>query len=131
MIDIAALVAILIPFGALLLGAVGLGFWLGRTSRTAPYDPYRREVEYDGMFRSEKTTYEEPEVEPEEEDLPALPIDPENPPIPRTYRHQQGRPVKICHCHSRPLEDGEQVLWWPNPEVEGAFWIVCQDGARG
>jgi hypothetical protein len=63
-----------------------------------------------------------PEPEPEEA---ALPVDPDNPPFPRVYRRRPGREPRFCHCHGRELVDGETVLFWPNPDIEGAFWLVC------
>lgn len=48
----------------------------------------------------------EPEDEPEEDDAPA-----ESPTV-LTYRPQDGAEIK-CSCHQRPLEAGENILWWP------------------
>lgn len=131
MIDAAALVVIVLVCVGLTVGAVVAGFWMGRTSRTQPYDPYAKAVSpdhnrNDGMFHTE-TTYVEPEIEEvdDEEDEPALPMDPSNPPFPRTYHRRPGYPVRTCHCHGRELEDNETVLFWPNPDVDGAFWLVC------
>lgn len=59
------------------------------------------------------------------EEQASLPIDPDNPPFPRVYHRRPGRPPRFCHCHGRELQDGETVLWWPNPDVDGAFWLVC------
>jgi hypothetical protein len=64
------------------------------------------------------------------EEPPSLPIDPDNPPFPRRYTRRPGSQPKFCHCHSRQLIDGEDILFWPNPDVEGSFWIVCQEVAR-
>lgn len=52
-------------------------------------------------------------------------IDKDQPPKPMIYK-EQGHHQK-CHCHSRELVPGQKVLLWPNPQKEGAFWIICED----
>lgn len=110
-------------FGALLVMA---GFWMAYVMLrplmqrgTSMADLLR-----DAVHATDPRT-EVPEDDEEEEEQAALPMDPDNPPFPRVYHRSPGRPVRQCHCHGRDLEDNEVVLFWPNPDVQGAFWLVC------
>lgn len=130
MVDL-GIAMILVVFGALL---VCLGFWVAYVfmrplmprQGTSMADLLREAIHVTPDHEDD----EEPVQEEGEEGLPSLPVDPDNPPLTRTYHRQPGRPVRTCHCHGRPLEDGEPILFWPNPEVEGAFWLVCHPEVR-
>jgi hypothetical protein len=116
-------VMIAMLFGALLFAA---GFWTAYVMLRPIYQ--QRGTSMADLLRdaiTETGMRDEPEDEPEDTEEPALPIDPDNPPFPRVYHRREGRPPRTCHCHGRELRDGEAVLFWPNPDVEGAFWLVC------
>jgi hypothetical protein len=64
------------------------------------------------------------------ERMAPVPYSEENPPkiIPFT-----GPPEKYrCKCHDRFLVPGEQIIWWPRPDLaEGAVEIYHPDAAKG
>ena len=68
-----------------------------------------------------------PDPEPEPESMAPIPVDPNNPPVPRTYNRRPGStaPVPKCFCHGRELQSGQQILWWPVPD-SGEVRIYCQ-----
>lgn len=120
-------VMVLLLFGALL---VCLGFWLCYVFfRHLPSQQQRgvsmADLLRDAMHVTPMDPVDEEPGEATEVDESALPVDPSNPPFPRVYHRRPDRPVRRCHCHGRELEDGETVLFWPNPDIEGAFWLVC------
>lgn len=143
MIEADVLLGIVLVVAFLTLASVGMGFLLGRTSTTAPLDPYRRESRdpgYDGMFHSETTTWkEEPEDDysrdwngnplPEEKHA-TLPINPDAPPTWKTYNpRSQDAPPKFCRCHGVEVQREQRVLWWPNPETGGVD-LLCEQGVE-
>lgn len=56
-----------------------------------------------------------------------LPYDSANPPREVIYRPRPNSPYAPpnCHCHGRPLRNGQRVLLWPVPNSEEKK-IVCQ-----
>jgi hypothetical protein len=64
------------------------------------------------------------------ERMAPVPYSEENPPkiIPFT-----GPPEKYrCKCHDKFLVPGEQIIWWPRPDLaEGAVEIYHPDAAKG
>ncbi|MEU6362241.1 hypothetical protein [Streptomyces albidoflavus] len=44
-----------------------------------------------------------------------LPVDPDNPPQRGVYIVEPQGPRERCLCHDRPIEDGAEVLLWPQP----------------
>lgn len=119
-VDIAD-VMMLMLFGALL---VMLGFWVGYVL-LRPFVRSGGTSLADLLASASRVEEEDEEPEPEEEPQASLPVDPSNPPFLRTYHRREGRPPRVCHCHARELQDGEQILFWPDPDTEGAFWLVC------
>lgn len=63
-------------------------------------------------------------VEPEAVQQP-VPFDPENPPTWRIYNPRPGAPRRSCNCHDEPLSDGQEVLWWPQPNSP-AVMLFCR-----
>lgn len=125
MIESADLVVILLLFGIFMTLAGMLGFIAGG---------FRREAEHMGQVLDRYL--DDPKDEPVEDDWyeetpeqPALPVDLDNPPVTRRYNPRSGSVQKHCSCHDRPLEIGEDVLWWPTPD--GGVRIICKDGLSG
>jgi hypothetical protein len=79
----------------------------------------------------EEAPEEEPEVvqEPPAPNMQALPFDPANPPVARTWPGSDGIiPVRHCLCHGRKVVKGQKVLLWPVVE-NGAVVdtkVVCR-----
>lgn len=115
-------VAVLIVFGLFMLAAAAAGFaggWFVSDHNA-------------GLSSWDRHYYDDEDDEPHDPeeiavDVPALPVDPNNPPVSRVYNPQPGSLQKHCSCHDRPLEVGEEVLWWPLPEGKGVR-LICKDG---
>lgn len=60
-----------------------------------------------------------------------LPYDPANPPKEVIYRPRPNTPYPPpnCHCHGRPLKDGQQVLLWPVPDSDEKKIVCKREGA--
>lgn len=69
--------------------------------------------------------------EDEEPQALPLPVDPNNPPRLVSYNPTPGSPQRLCDCHGREIEQGDQVFLWPNPAAEGAMWILCKSVGGG
>lgn len=125
MIEFEAVIALMILFAAFLLGSVGLGFVLGRTTLTKPAygDLWSPLPDEDG------DDVEEPE-EPQGQEHATLPVDPANPPSWRVYnpKREDAEP-KFCICHREEIARGSKVLWWPNPETQGVD-LLCERGVE-
>jgi hypothetical protein len=70
----------------------------------------------------------QPPKDPER--LAPVPYNEENPPKIISFT---GAPEKYrCKCHNRFLVPGEQIIWWPRPDLaEGAVEIYHPDAAKG
>jgi hypothetical protein len=67
----------------------------------------------------------------EEKVITAREINPDNPPKWLTYNPRPTAPARSCMCHpDRVLHPGQQVLWWPRTDVDGAVDVFCQDGVE-
>lgn len=64
----------------------------------------------------------------DEEEMPALKIDPENPPTWKIYRGNRG---PHCNCHDKRIEYGENILMWPDPEEPGAYRLFHEGFVKG
>lgn len=60
-----------------------------------------------------------------DDDRPAIPIDPNDPPRTLIYNPKDGVSKVHCSCHNRMLAVGESVLFWPQPD--GAVLVFCED----
>lgn len=56
----------------------------------------------------------------------ALPVDSQDPPRFLTFRPKNGY-RRNCDCHSKPLVDGDTVLFWP---TGSGIVVFCEDGVR-
>jgi hypothetical protein len=54
-----------------------------------------------------------------------LPIDPDFPPTKMIYLQGEGEPER-CDCHGRVIEDGAEILHWPQPAK-----LVCVQKGDG
>ena len=72
-------------------------------------------------------TLKKSDPEPEPDSMAPIPVDPKNPPVPRTYNRRPGStaPVPKCFCHGQELQSGQEILWWPVPN-SGEVKIYCQ-----
>jgi hypothetical protein len=57
---------------------------------------------------------------------PALAFDLNNPPKAMIYNPRSGVSTVRCQCHDRLLDIGEEILMWPNPAEEGAYFAICR-----
>lgn len=121
--DGADTIAMLIVFGIMLLTAGCLGFAAGRI--VGPLnDP--RDLSDDDEERTPYDDFADEEID--EEELPALKVDPENPPTWKIYKGPGG---PRCNCHDRPIQYGENILMWPDPENPGAYRLFHEDFVEG
>ncbi len=63
----------------------------------------------------------------------AIPMDPNNPPIPRVFNPKRARDPQtypICACHDQHLVPGDEILWWPLPDSDGVL-IFHRDYIHG
>lgn len=55
-----------------------------------------------------------------------LPVDPKNPPRPRTWNPKDPEAIPpSCICHNRPLVPGQTVVFWP---YQGKDVVFCMEG---
>lgn len=58
-----------------------------------------------------------------------LPVDPANPPTPGIFAYDPEAPDDpevLCHCHGRPIADGQEVICWPQSPK-----YTCTDADKG
>jgi hypothetical protein len=60
----------------------------------------------------------------------AIPADPDD--MPRPWKFNGPPNKRKCHCHGRFLVPGEEIIWWPRPDLaEGAVELYHFDSLEG
>lgn len=133
MISVDALVVILTIFGLLIVAAGFMGYAFAQYAKgeslldgaDRPFPPdtsevleeEERDVARDALAMALADDAEEP----------ALKIDPEKPPTYKVYNAPPGKQAPFCNCHGRPIQRGENILMWPDPEDPGAYRLFHED----